>query len=179
MGLTIWIGNLAGVSSDITDELRTNLQTLFAGIASGNNSFDTVKIITASDSISSKDLLCYIVSGFGNSVVKNFDSTVNGDGTAGNTSFRTGATSTAASEVYLDVITDTSDDLALGLSKLIFHELMHNKATMGNELHTKGGGGLAAETILETTARSQGNVNFMKARLANPVVQWQGGFSKP
>ena len=176
MGLTIWIGNVAGVDSDTTEALRTNLQTLFAGISDKSNSFDTVKIITTSDTISSKDLLCYIVSDFDSSVVKKFDSTITDGGTAGNTSFKTGATSTSASEVYLDVITNACTDVALGMAKLIFHELMHNKATMGDSLHSQGGGGLAAETVTESTTRTLANVAFMKARLANQVIQWQGGF---
>lgn len=178
MALTVWLGNISGESDERMGSVRTYLLALFNGISDGTNSFDTVRIITATDSIGTKDLLCYVVSSFANSVVTNFDSTVTGgDGVAGNTCFKTGGTNTAASEVYMDVITNACDDVAKGMANLIFHELMHNKSLMGNELHSKGGGGLAAEVVTQSTARSQGNVDFMKARLGKDITQWQGGFS--
>lgn len=179
MALTVWLGNLSGETSDRMSSVRTYLLSLFSGISDGSNSFDTVRIISASDSIGKKDLLCYVVSNFDKSVVKNFDSTVTGgSGVAGNTNFRTGDTNISASEIYMDVITNACDNVEKGMANLIFHELMHNKAVMGDALHSQGGGGLAAEVVTQDTSRSQGNVDFMKARLSKEVTQWQGGFVK-
>jgi len=72
-----------------------------------------------------------------------------------------------ASEVYLH--TSDTDILA----KLIFHEAMHNKLAMGNEMHPKAG--LAASPVGPNSALSQPNIADMAAALDRDRPQWTAG----
>jgi hypothetical protein len=83
------------------------------------------------------------------------------------------------SEVYVD---DTSD--ALGLARLVFHEFMHNKLEMGNEMHTDYdvGFGLAREQVSSqksmynrsTDELTQKNAIVMARALLKSVPQYTG-----
>lgn len=185
MAFTVYIGNIAQVDDDTMTNVKTILNGYYNQIVAGTtSSFSGVSVLSSNVGLSptNTDLLCYIVSDYDNSVVINFNSTIpNGSGQIGNTAYTTGGNGgpprVAASEVYLDKITDIFNDLASGLAKTIFHELMHNKATMGNSLHAQGGGGLAAETITDGSTLTQGNITFMRSKLSREVTQWVVGFS--
>jgi hypothetical protein len=78
-----------------------------------------------------------------------------------------GKVTVAASEVYARML--NADVLA----KLAFHECMHNKLAIGNELHSRNG--LAAATVGEGSRLTAENVADMAAALRNPVPQWREG----
>lgn len=87
----------------------------------------------------------------------------------GFTDFRmkNGVVTIAGSEVYTKSL--QSDVLA----KLAFHELMHNKLTLGNEMHSHGG--LAQATVGPQTDITQRNIAEMAAAMPNAVPQWTDG----
>lgn len=71
------------------------------------------------------------------------------------------------SEVYVH----TSDpDI---IAKLTFHEIMHMKQRMGNEMHSQGG--LASAMVTAQTILTSDNIKRMVAVLQRPVNQWTGG----
>ncbi len=73
-----------------------------------------------------------------------------------------------ASDVSADTTTDTRT-----LANLTFHELMHNKLHMGEEMH--GLGGLAAGTVDSAMRPSEKNNSVMSAALRNKRPQWTDG----
>ena len=182
--LKIWIANLAK-SPDLTDDVMINVSNILRGYyqqctANTDTNFVDVFPLYTRDSYSASetDLLIYIVASFSSSVLKKFDPTLNGGGDiGGNTSWKpeVGAT-LAASEIYLDVVKARCADLGGGLANMIFHETMHNKANLGDDVHTKGGGGLAGEKVRDSDSINDGNVSYMKAVIGNQTKQWDLGF---
>ena len=85
----------------------------------------------------------------------------------GFTALYAGGTS-AGSEVY----DRFSNDAAL-IANLMFHEFMHNKLNLGNEMHTKNG--LAAATVTAGTQLTVENINDMAAALDTRRPQWVDG----
>ena len=73
----------------------------------------------------------------------------------------------AASEVY----TKTLDSKIL--AALAFHEAMHNKLTIGQDLHKRDG--MAQAVVTPTTEVSALNASQMAAAFRNPVAQWTAG----
>jgi hypothetical protein len=71
------------------------------------------------------------------------------------------------SEVYVKT---TDPDL---IAKLAFHEIMHMKLRMGNEMHDLGG--LASAVVTPETTLTPNNIELMKPALSKPVKQWAGG----
>ena len=79
------------------------------------------------------------------------------------------------SEVYLD-----GNLPARRLGKCAFHEIMHNKLDVGasvlQDLHTQGGGGLATPPTNEWTPLTQRNITLMAANLfRRRIDQFTGG----
>lgn len=64
----------------------------------------------------------------------------------------------------------------IALANLAFHEMMHNKLHLGEELHQYGG--LAAATIDSSMRPSQANIKAMAGALKNKRPQWVGGFKE-
>jgi len=78
------------------------------------------------------------------------------------------------SEVYVReslVAMGGGADIARGLAVLAFHEAMHNKLQLGNSLHSKGGGGMAATTVYANTELNQPNIAKMAKALETAVPQ--------
>jgi hypothetical protein len=76
-------------------------------------------------------------------------------------------TTSAASEVYLKTF-----DSGL-LAALAFHEAMHNKLALGNELHKRNG--MAQEVVSAQTQVTRENAQQMAAAFRNPVTQFPRG----
>ena len=85
----------------------------------------------------------------------------------GFTSIKPGNPPSAASEVYAK--TADSDLLAA----LAFHEAMHNKLTLGNEMHKRDG--LAQAVVSPTTQVSATNAAEMAVAFRKSVAQWPQG----
>jgi hypothetical protein len=79
-----------------------------------------------------------------------------------------GAALKRASEVYPRILD------AEVLARLAFHECMHNKLRLGNEMH--GRGGLASASVGADTQLTEQNVAEMAAAMKTPVPQWPEGF---
>ena len=173
--MKVFLGNKAGVSSDTMASVIVILKGYFNRVVSSTGvSFDSVVEVTQAPTISNTDLLCYIVADFDNSVVIKFDAGLqHNEGDAGETRY-TSDKKLAASEVYLDIINANSDPTTL-MANIIFHELMHNKTTTGDDLH-KSADGLAKETVTETDTLTTANIKTMQGSLKKEVTQWVGGF---
>jgi len=59
------------------------------------------------------------------------------------------------------------------LAKLIFHEMMHMKLRMGNEMHSIGG--LASASVGPDTDLTKPNIERMRPALRQSVQQWTDG----
>lgn len=174
MPFNVYIGNLASLDDDTMNNVATILQSYFSRISNSANSFGSILVVDRALSLTDSDLLCYLVTDFINSVVVSFDSRIQ-RGTAGNTIFHTHPT-IAASEVYISNITEYGANRPAAIANLIFHELMHNKGTIGERLHRVGGGGLAASVLTSASSLSEGNIRFMQGCLSRNVRQWTAGF---
>ena len=75
-----------------------------------------------------------------------------------------------ASEVYPRFLN------AAVLGRLVFHECMHNKLQMGNEMHAQGG--MAAASVGPDSKLNEANIASMAAAMHKPVRQWPEGFDK-
>lgn len=73
------------------------------------------------------------------------------------------------SEVYVE-----GNMPARRLANIAFHEMMHNKLKMGDEMHVKGGLGLAQKTSEQWTVLSMDNIRLMSANLFRAVPQYTG-----
>jgi hypothetical protein len=61
-------------------------------------------------------------------------------------------------------------------ANLTFPEFMHFKLIMGDEMHTRGGGGLARARVPEDPMLpNPGNIALLLPRLADQRVLWTGG----
>ena len=74
-----------------------------------------------------------------------------------------------------DVVADGDTDTRT-IANLTFHELMHNKLRMGDEMHRQGG--LAASPVDSSMRPSEKNIAAMSAALLKPRPQWTGGFAE-
>ena len=74
-----------------------------------------------------------------------------------------------------DVVAD-GDSETRTIANLTFHELMHNKLKMGDEMHSLGG--LAVSVVDSSLRPSTGNVARMSAALLTKRPQWTGGFEQ-
>ncbi|MCW3128082.1 MAG: hypothetical protein JWO03_3740 [Bacteroidetes bacterium] len=178
--ITIYIANLAGVD----DDTMTNVSNLLSGywnsvLWSTDYNLTGVKVVKHNSGISVRktDLLCYIVPNFTKSKVKLWSTKSTYNGTDGGlTAYTDSEPWKSASEVYADVVNATASDVAGAYANLIFHELMHNKGTIGDELHNIGGYGLASETVDATSALSDGNCTFLRGILDKEVTQYVASF---
>jgi hypothetical protein len=125
-------------------------------------------------SLAEHELRCFVLNSQRQSRVQRFSP--GGLGQAG-TTFR--ADAGMVSEVYASVL----DNDNLCIARAIFHELMHNKLQMGDEMHTDGevGFGLASRQVecnTDLRHRSEGgtylNWKSMAKALFKRVPQYQG-----
>lgn len=84
-----------------------------------------------------------------------------------NGGFTTFSSKGAVSEVYVE-----GNMPARRLANIAFHELMHNKLKMGNEMHAHGG--LAGTPTSEHAILSDLNIRRMSAALLHRVPQYTG-----
>jgi|SRR4051812_20841211 hypothetical protein len=82
-----------------------------------------------------------------------------------------GSTLQFCSEVRVGASAKSS---ALGLAKLTFHELMHNKLQVGDALHSRGG--LAGASVDENTPMTTKNAKDFGQALVKQHTQWMGGY---
>ncbi|MBS1948741.1 MAG: hypothetical protein JST47_13340 [Bacteroidetes bacterium] len=165
-----YIANVANVPTDKQTAVTGALNILFTRIAAGQMNVSWITSATGVN-ITDTDLLVYVVSSYSYSLIKHFPTNPTIDPTSnGLTAFQTNPKK-AASEVYLDSCLNDTDLLA----KLIFHESMHNKLLMGNEMHDKSGG-LAQETISASTQLSSADIQRWKSNWNKKVNQWPEGF---
>jgi hypothetical protein len=77
----------------------------------------------------------------------------------------------AASDIVADSTTDTTT-----IANLTFHELMHNKLGMGDEMHKLGG--LARSPVDSSMRPTPDNIRIMSKHLNDPRPQWTGGVAE-
>jgi hypothetical protein len=154
---------LGALNPALFTQVASELQKLFAGCLGKTYDSNTVIAADTSNMPSGAELLVYFVKS-GQSVVKNVPSIV--DLTKpGTTVYQSGASEVRA--------VSTS---AAGLARLAFHELMHNRLKASDAvLHPQGG--LASDTVDETTALTPANAAAMSAVIGTPIVQWTAGIA--
>jgi hypothetical protein len=162
---------LDAVGSARRKDVRSHLQDYFNPIAQGGGFPEgaLVDYITATPQPASNELLIYFMP-FGWSVANQMPGStfVNPvGGHDGLTKFSTGGE--AVSEVYANS-TDTRV-----LANLAFHEAMHNKLRLGNDMHHQKG--LASAAVDNAMRPTEDNQKRMKAALKIDRPQWVGGVS--
>ena len=166
---TFMVDPLGALKPGLGSAIQTQLAMLFSPIVGYNNFFEN-NMVSFSPSAAapvSPELLVYFMPSR-TSIVKNFVGTnasvdLSADG------FTAFSATASASEVYVK-----SDDPVL-LARLAFHELMHNRLKMGENLHHLGG--LAAAVIYKDTPLTDSNIKRMAAVLRSPITQWTAGIS--
>lgn len=86
------------------------------------------------------------------------------------------------SEVYLRSI-DGAANFVTVATNIIFHEIMHNKLDAPtvktvNDIHTNGGGGLAASNVSAGSAITLTNIELMAGALSKRVPQYTAEMQK-
>ena len=148
-----------GVQSELANLMSPCVSNLYEG--------NWVYFADASTKAGSHECLVYFLRR-GVSVVKNAPRTqwtASALDMAGNTSPYSGA-----SEVYVD-----NTDAKL-LARVAFHELLHNRLQMGNEMH-KDDGLRSGKEINSSTPLTNGNKKDMAAGIGAKVPQWNAGLS--
>jgi hypothetical protein len=74
------------------------------------------------------------------------------------------------SEVYVSAAAN-DPNFARALAVLAFHEAMHNLLKMGQELHAKGGMGLAAAIVYSNSKLTQKNKDLLAKAMGKKVTQ--------
>lgn len=180
--IKVYIADTVGLDDGIKTSIKHILGGYFSRVVQGTDSvFSGVIITDTCGGISprKKDLLCYIVANIDASVVQLFDTNMEyKDAYSGNTEFTDSAPYRACSEVYADKAMSAPGDKGHLFANLIFHELMHNKSCMGDEIHNDsvGGGGLAQEIIDATTPLTIANCIFMRSTLDTEIEQYLASF---
>jgi hypothetical protein len=80
------------------------------------------------------------------------------------------------SEIYMEPM-DGAANLPAVVANLIFHELMHNKLDSSApqtvaDIHTGGGGGLAAAVVSRSSVLTPTNITLMAKGLSKKVIQY-------
>jgi hypothetical protein len=160
-----------GYRNQLTNTLRDLVSSV---IRDGGNSglserFDSVRVAwgTTCPNVAAHEVLIYVVQGQLDSVVgPNF-----GHGFPEAHGFTAWNGNGTGSEIYL------ANRGAPLMARIAFHELMHNKLHWeGTRLHgSEGGGGLAQETVNESTQLTDANKTLMAGVLGNDRPQWTGG----
>jgi hypothetical protein len=170
-----------GINADGRKFILTEMSRLFRGVMSewremNPNAQFLLFLPQFGDSsfLKDTDLRCFILPSQSRSVVSRFSAGALG---GGGTTFQT--RNGTISEVYDSVFDDYTSECAV-----IFHELMHNKLQMGDEMHTDGSVGFGiASAEVETATTSLGrrslgmngtNQRAMAKTLLNSVPQFLG-----
>ena len=85
----------------------------------------------------------------------------------------TGLTKWVGAVMGSDVFAFTLSSVAK-IANTTFHEFMHNKQKLGDEMHHQGG--MASEGVDGSTALTSANIDTMAAALTRKQLQWIGGF---
>jgi hypothetical protein len=154
-------------------KISNTLQSYFDAVGKAMRPADkiTVSWDQGTPAPAPQDLLVYFTSPEF-SVVERFAGTPANLGADGWTFYKTGAdkrVTEVASEVYCRAL---DPDF---LAKLAFHEIMHNKLAIGNELHKRNG--LAQETVGPDTKLTPENSRDLGAAMRNAHPQWTGGIA--
>ena len=87
------------------------------------------------------------------------------------------------SEVFLEPIDGAARFVDVA-ANIIFHEMMHNKLDVSDpadpvDIHTGGGGGLAADVVSAKSVLTDRNIALMAAALSKSVPQYKKEMKKP
>lgn len=157
-------------SDDRRTEVKAVLQSYFDPIAKKANVKDgaSVSFVTDNPQVKDNELIAYYSSSGWHVVTEMPGAKVPADSEGGLTLWNGKVT---GSDVVADADTDTRT-----IANLTFHELMHNKLGMGDEMHRLGG--LAVSPVDSSMRPSENNITVMSAALLNRRPQWTGGFQE-
>src|SRR5918993_165998 len=162
---------LDAVGSARRKDVRSHLQDYFNPIAQGGGFPEgaLVDYITATPQPASNELLIYFMP-YGWSVANQMPNSTSVNplgGHDGLTKFSNTKDGQAVSEVY------AKTTITRVLANLAFHEAMHNKLRLGNDMHQQKGA--ASKEIDDATRPSEDNKKRMQAALKTDRPQWTGG----
>ena len=157
-------------SDDRRNEVKAVLQSYFDPIAkkAGVKDGARVSFVTVNPHPKDNELIAYYSTSGWHVVTEMPGAKIPADAEGGLTHWNGKIT---GSDVVADADTETRT-----IANLTFHELMHNKLRMGDEMHRLGG--LAASPVDSSMRPSARNAAAMSAALLNPGPQWTGGFKE-
>jgi len=157
-------------SGDRRNEVKAVLQSYFDTIAKKAKINDGARVsfVTVNPQAKTYELIAYYSSSGWHVVTEMPGAKIPASAEGGLTLWNGHVT---GSDVVADADTETRT-----IANLTFHELMHNKLKMGDEMHQLGG--LAASTVDSSMRPSEKNVAAMSAALMTPRPQWTGGFAE-
>jgi hypothetical protein len=168
------LGSSSGLSGVQLATINLTLQSYFERVVRAHDAVSglqpfggaAVRWLAGLPEIAPNELLIYLMP-FGTTIAKTGSVQV-GQPPPGHDGFTNGNLGGGtASEVYLHF----SD--AVLLANLMFHEAMHNKLGLDNDMHK--GDGLAASPVSAGTLLSEANVRDMAAKLDVNRPQWRAG----
>ena len=162
---------LDAVGPKLRKDVRSHLQEYFNPIAQGGGFPEGafVDYITATPQPAANELLIYFMP-YGWSVANQMPNSTSVNplgGHDGLTKFSNTKDGQAVSEVY------AKTTITRVLANLAFHEAMHNKLRLGNEMHQQKGA--ASKEIDDGTRPTEDNKKRMQAALKTDRKQWTGG----
>ncbi len=173
--LTVYLGEVcsnSGLSASEKATVQSTLLSWFTTVCRSSAYTAAVSWVSAMPAtILPTDLLCYFMPDQGTSALRHIPGYASGAGTSQGFTFST--VTANASEVY---VSSCRGNGVTWFTELAFHELMHNKLSLGNQgLHAKGG--IAAATVSAGMSPSTANYADMRGALATSRIQWTGGWS--
>jgi hypothetical protein len=157
-------------SDDRRNEIKAVLQSYFDPIAKKVGIKEGAKVSFVTDNPQAKpnELIAYYSSSGWHVVTEMPGAKVPADAEGGLTLWNGTVTGS-------DVVADP-DTATRTIANLTFHELMHNKLNMGDEMHRLGG--LASSSVDDTMRPSPKNIEMMSSALLKQRPQWTGGFAQ-
>jgi hypothetical protein len=164
------------------DAVAARLKALFDDVINSNQALKTrfgeLSSVTWATSCPASynawDLLIYFLPNSRESIMRGINPNAQA-GVNGLTAWRfSGSGATRSEETGSEVYANTGGGDATLLGNLAFHEALHNKGQLSDgQLH--GHGGLAGETVTNTTQMTPGVRRLMAGMLGGNRPQWLGG----
>jgi hypothetical protein len=171
--INVVLCDLPGIVTN-KEEIKGALVRLFGQVVEKHKLDVSVAVAFTQESpiAKGKDLLCYFVRHYADSIVAGGfirDAKADKDD-GGLTLFK--SDKTVASEVYFQKV-PKSDDAA----RLVLHELMHNMSLVGQQMH-RPGMAVGAEKVMPGASLSAADMKWIATHLTRTVrTQWTDGYS--
>jgi len=149
--------------------VQATLQDLFTRVCEGTSY--TAEVTWDRGTPGENELVAYFVTTREQSVIDRLGGTPS--------AHAEGRTALTARGMVSEVYVSEAGPMAAMIAKCAFHELMHNKLDLRRhpavrDIHSHGGGGLAAPSIGPSSELNSANIRLMRAALQVAVPQYTG-----